>query len=121
MRLISHTLQFQRRNTDLDFSLFLVTMVLVLISCPQVVFISTQCTGKRQTGLFLASSALVKQTDCCVLPILRSSYKQGSSENDGRSDVNNRLEFKIVSYCCYPKCCRTNCGHFVDLGNFPSI
>ena len=45
--------------------------------------------------------------------------KQGSSENDGRSDVYDHLEFKIVSNCCYLNCSRTNCGHFVNLGNLP--
>ena len=38
--------------------------------------------------------------------------KQGSSENDGRSDVYDRSEFKVVSYWCYPNCGRANCGHF---------
>ena len=45
--------------------------------------------------------------------------EQGSSENDGRSDVYDHLELKIVSYCCYPNCSHTNCGHFVNLGNLP--
>ena len=36
--------------------------------------------------------------------------KQGSSENDGRSDVDDRSEFKVVSNCCYPNCSYTNCG-----------
>ena len=40
-------------------------------------------------------------------------YKQGSSENDGRSDVIDRFGFKIVSNCCYNNCCRTNCSHFI--------
>ena len=31
---------------------------------------------------------------------LEPQVKQGSSENDGRSDVNDRFEFKIVSNCC---------------------
>ena len=43
--------------------------------------------------------------------------KQGSSENDGRSDVYDRLNIKIVANCCYPNCSHTNCGHFVNLGN----
>ena len=50
-----------------------------------------------------------------------ASFKQGSSENDWRSDLYDCLEFKIVSNCCYPNCCRTNCGNFVNFGNFPSI
>ena len=44
--------------------------------------------------------------------------QQGSSENDGRSDVNDRFGFKIVSNCCYPNSSHTNCGHFVKLNNF---
>ena len=47
--------------------------------------------------------------------------QQGSSENDGRSKVYGRLKFKIVSSCCYPNCSRTNCGHFVNLGNLPKF
>ena len=46
-------------------------------------------------------------------------FTQGSSENDGRSDVYDHLEFKIVSNCCYPNCSRTYCGHFVNLGDLP--
>ena len=38
--------------------------------------------------------------------------QQGSSENDGRSDVYDRSEFKVISSCCYNNCCRTNCSHF---------
>ena len=38
-----------------------------------------------------------------------------------RSDVYDSLEFRIIANCCYPNCCRTNCGHFVNLGNFLSI
>ena len=38
--------------------------------------------------------------------------KQGSSENDGRSDVIDRSEFMVISNCCYNNCCRTNCSHF---------
>ena len=41
-----------------------------------------------------------------------NTVKQGSSENDGRSDVYDRSEFKVISNCCYTNCCRTNCGHF---------
>ena len=40
-----------------------------------------------------------------------SKVKQGSSENDGRSDVYDRLEFMVISNCCYNNCCRTNCVH----------
>ena len=39
-------------------------------------------------------------------------FKQGSSENDGRSDVFDRSEFKVISNCCYNNCCRTNCSSF---------
>ena len=39
-------------------------------------------------------------------------WKQGSSENDGWSDVYDHLEFKIISNCCYPNCCPTNCSNF---------
>ena len=42
----------------------------------------------------------------------RHSTEQGSSENDGRSDVYDRSEFKVISNCCYNNCCRTNCSHF---------
>ena len=38
--------------------------------------------------------------------------KQGSSENDGRSDVYDRSEFKVVSNCCYSNCGHANCGNF---------
>ena len=38
--------------------------------------------------------------------------KQGSSENDGRSNVYDRLEFKVTSNCCYSNCCCTNCSYF---------
>ena len=38
--------------------------------------------------------------------------KQGSSENDDKSDVYSRLEFKVISSCSYPDCGRANCGHF---------
>ena len=38
--------------------------------------------------------------------------KQGSSENDGRSDVYDRPEFKVLSNCCYPNCCQSNCSNF---------
>ena len=38
--------------------------------------------------------------------------KQGSSENDGRSNVYNRSELKVISNCYYTNCCRTTCGNF---------
>ena len=41
----------------------------------------------------------------------RKLNKQGSSENDGRSDVFYCSEFKVISNCCYTNCCRTNCGN----------
>ena len=47
--------------------------------------------------------------------------EQGFSENDGRSDVYDLLEFKIVSNCCYVNCCQTKCNHFVNLSDVPSI
>ena len=40
------------------------------------------------------------------------NYKQVSSENEGRSDVYDRSEFKVISNCCYTNCCHTNCGNF---------
>ena len=30
-----------------------------------------------------------------------NKFKQGSSENDGRSDVYDRSDFKVISNCCY--------------------
>ena len=45
--------------------------------------------------------------------------KQGSSENDGRSDVYDCSEFKIVSNCGYPNRSRTYFGNFANLGNIP--
>ena len=39
--------------------------------------------------------------------------EQGSSENDGRSDVYDRLEFKVISNCCNNNCFCTNCRHFI--------
>ena len=44
--------------------------------------------------------------------------KQGSVENDGRSNIDDRSEFKIVSDCCYLNCCHADCGNFEKLGNF---
>ena len=38
--------------------------------------------------------------------------QQGSSENDGRSEIYDRSEFKVISNCCYNNCCCTNCSHF---------
>ena len=38
--------------------------------------------------------------------------KQGSLENDGRSNVYDHSEFKVISSCCHTNCCRTKCGHF---------
>ena len=34
--------------------------------------------------------------------------KQGSSENDGRSNVYDRSEFKVIYNWCYPNCCLVN-------------
>ena len=47
-------------------------------------------------------------------PSSRDSFPllQGSSENDGRSDVYDCLELKVTSNCCYNKCCRTNLPEF---------
>ena len=39
-------------------------------------------------------------------------FKQGSSENDGRSDVYYCSEFKVISNYCYNNCCCTNCSDF---------
>ena len=36
-------------------------------------------------------------------------HKQGSSENDGISDVHDYSEFKVLSNCCYTNCCYPNC------------
>ena len=51
--------------------------------------------------------------------------KQGSSDNDGRSDVYDRLEDKVISNCCYNNCCRTNCSHFtwfyLNLADLPEF
>ena len=41
--------------------------------------------------------------------------------DDGSLDVIDHSEFKIVSNCCYPNCCRTNCGNFLRICNFPLI
>ena len=46
-----------------------------------------------------------------VVPSCR--FKQGSSEKDGRYNVNDCSEFKIVSNCFYPECCCTNFITFV--------
>ena len=50
-----------------------------------------------------------------------SYIQQGSSDKDGRSNVYGCSEIKIVSNCCYPNSCRTNCSHFVNVGRFKSI
>ena len=51
--------------------------------------------------------------------------QQGSSENDGRSNVYDRLEFMVISNCCYNNCCCTNCSHFTWIYliylNFPKL
>ena len=48
--------------------------------------------------------------------------QQGSSEIDGRSNVYDRLEFKVISNCCYNNCCRTNCSHFTGIYlNLPDL
>ena len=49
---------------------------------------------------------------------LPHSFKQGSSENDDRSDVYDHSEFKVISNCCYNNCCRTHCGHFTCIPKF---
>ena len=52
----------------------------------------------------------------------RGVGKQGSSENDGRSNVYDCSEFKVISNCCYTNCCRTNCGHFTCIYlNLPEL
>ena len=38
--------------------------------------------------------------------------QQGSSENDGRSDVYTRSELKVISNCSFNNCCCTNCSNF---------
>ena len=38
-------------------------------------------------------------------------HKQGSSENDGRSDVHYCSEFKVFSNCSYTNCCYPNFCH----------
>ena len=54
--------------------------------------------------------------------------EQGSSKNDGRSDVYDRSELLVISSCCYtnccyPICCHTKCGNFTwiywNLSGFP--
>ena len=58
----------------------------------------------------------------CSFKMKRNTKKQGSSENDGRSDVYDHSEFKVISTCCYNNCCRTNCGHFTCIYlNLPDV
>ena len=47
------------------------------------------------------------QVDLKVGVFVVSLLKKGSSENDRRSNVYDRLEFKIVFNCCYPNYCCT--------------
>ena len=39
--------------------------------------------------------------------------EQGSSEANGRSNVSDQSEIKVVSSYCYPNCCFTTYGHVV--------
>ena len=51
-----------------------------------------------------------------VLLLICSFNWNRSAKNDGRSNVDDQSEFKVLSNCCYP-----NCGQFVESGNFPLI
>ena len=64
--------------------------------------------------MFTAHALLVGPQSDTKEPKNRQSNqdKQGSSENDGRSDVTDCSEFMVISNCCYNNCCRTNCSHF---------
>ena len=73
------------------------------------------------TGLLEQPISFSISTEDVYTSISLFIYEQGSSENDGRSDVNDHLELRNVSNCCYPNCCRTNCSHFLKLGNFKII
>ena len=51
-----------------------------------------------------ATSSPTQYKQIGVIPQLgKWLVKQESSENDGRSDVYDRSEFKVVSNCSYPK------------------
>ena len=49
-------------------------------------------------------------------PGLKIVNKQGSSENDGISNVYDSSELKVISNCCYTNCCFPNCCH-TNFGN----
>ena len=49
-----------------------------------------------------------------VLLLICSFNWNRSAKNDGRSNVDDQSEFKVLSNCCYP-----NCGHFVSQVIFP--
>ena len=51
-----------------------------------------------------------RQQDICSAVLFRNKDHLG---NDGRSNVLDCLEFKIVSNSFYPNCSRNNCYHFV--------
>ena len=67
------------------------------------------CTAHHTLLKILCIVCTSEHTLHCTLNTLQ---KQGSSENDGISDVYDRSEFKVISNCCYTNCCRTNFGYF---------
>ena len=77
----------------------------------QVKFSIARYYMHTQRGPFILKGKIcpVSPLNLSVTPHLK---KQGSSENDGRSDVYDRSEFKVISNCSYNNCCRTNCSHF---------
>ena len=91
-----------------------------LCTCISNVFMSDQKAEHRAFLLGLFSLILdlhsLPETNLSSLSLglILSNFtiKQGSSENDGRSDVYDHSEFKVISNWCYTNCCRNNCGHF---------
>ena len=76
------------------------------------------CYYLNLTLIFSSKSKLYK----CYRNAIHLNPKQGSSEDDGISDVYDRSEFKVNSNCCYNNCCCTNCGNFTCIYlNLPYI
>ena len=76
---------------------------------------SSYCTFDH---IFLPTSKSTWYCTVCLHTHCTFENNKDHQENDGTSDVYDRLEFMIVSNCSYPNCCRTNCCNFVNLSNF---
>ena len=98
----THIMQFQM-PTFVLFFFFGTTSILFIVKSQNKInilcFHSGTLKGLTLTGL---------HSDNCDWFL----HEQGSSENDGRSDVYDCSEFKVISNCCYNNCCHTNCSHF---------